>query len=192
MANTMTTYVRIVNLDTDSHKKFKELFSTPENSSFVDTFDNLNKMYGVKFDELNGPSRDWMEENVGSKYIEIELNSPVVEGEFSSEEYLILNTAWTVPTEYLQKLVEVLGKDNKEVAVYGTYEDESYNPIGAFVYADDYDDIEDLYEEDELDMNEMFEDDDYREKIYEELYSHRDSLYEGYLEVKKEREEDSK
>lgn len=184
----MTTYVKIVNLDTESHKKFKELFSSPENSSFVDSFENLSKMYGENFNDDNPPSRDWMEENVGSKYIGIETSSPVDEGEFSSEESLIIDTAWSVPTEYLQKLVEVLGK---EVAVYGTYEDESYSPMGAFVYADDYDDIEDLYEEDELNMIEMVENDEYLEDIYDQLYSHRDSLYESYLEVKTERENET-
>jgi hypothetical protein len=72
---------------------------------------------------------------------------------------------------------------------YGTYEDEGYSPVGAFVYGYDYDDIEDY---DEVDSERMWEDDDYNEEIYSELYSLRDGLYESYLEVKKEREEDDR
>jgi hypothetical protein len=67
--------------------------------------------------------------------------------------------------------------------VYGTYEDDGYDPIGAFVYAVGYDDIEDY---DEVETDKMFQDDDYMEEIYDGLYELRDSLYEGYLEVKNE------
>jgi hypothetical protein len=36
----------------------------------------------------------------------------------------------------------------------------------------------------------MWDDEDYMYQIMDELHDHRDSLYEGYLEVKKEREEE--
>ena len=77
---------------------------------------------------------------------------------------------------------------DKDIVAYGTYEDESYSPIGAFVYGFDYDDIEDY---DEVDGQRMWDDDDYKDDIMDKLHDHRDSLYEGYLEVKKEREEDN-
>ena len=38
----------------------------------------------------------------------------------------------------------------------------------------------------------MMDDDEYNERVYDELYSLRDGLYESYLEVKKEREEDDR
>ena len=38
----------------------------------------------------------------------------------------------------------------------------------------------------------MMNDDEYHEKTYDELYSLRDSLYNSYLEAKKEREEDDR
>jgi hypothetical protein len=101
--------------------------------------------------------------------------------EYSSEVDLVIETSWSVPTEYLKKIVEFIGGD---VVVYGTYEDEGYDPLGAFVYAVDYDDIED-YEEVEYDK--MFQDDDYMEEMYDGLYELRDSLYEGYREVINER-----
>ena len=76
---------------------------------------------------------------------------------------------------------------DEEVAIYGTYEDESYSPMGAFVYAFDYDDMEDY---DEVDSDKMSDDEDYREEIYDELHALRDSLWASYLDVKKEREEE--
>jgi hypothetical protein len=101
---------------------------------------------------------------------------------FIEVDYMDSIDAGIIPRrEYLQKIVEFIGGD---VVVYGTYEDESYDPIGAFVYAVDYDDIED-YEEVEHDK--IFEDDDYLEEMYNGLYELRDSLYEGYLEVIEER-----
>lgn len=179
MANTMTTYVKVVNLDPESHKKYMELFSIPENRTSVDVLENLNKMYGENFDEANPPSRDWMERNVGVKSIDIEENS-VGNGEFSYEMDLLLSTPWSFPSEYLEKLIEVLGEDNEDIVIYGTYEDEGYSQLGAFLYANEYDDIEDLdYDVDEERMN---TDDDYRDEMYEKLNSHRDSMYDLYLE----------
>ena len=77
---------------------------------------------------------------------------------------------------------------DKDIVAYGTYEDESYSPIGAFVYGFDYDDIEDY---DEVDGQRMWDDDDYKDDIMDKLHDHRDAMYESYLVVKKEREEDN-
>jgi hypothetical protein len=169
MANTMTTYVKVGSLNEETHKKFVELF---EKSG--DQVSHFNTLYETDLEDIE---REWMLENVGAKWINIECDDL----EYHDTMELVLETAWTVPTEYLQKIVEYIGGD---VVVYGTYEDESYDPIGAFVYAVDYDDIED-YEEVEHDK--IFEDDDYLEEMYDGLYELRDSLYEGYREVMDER-----
>ena len=185
MANMVTTYVKIVNLNDETRKKVLDLFSTPENSSYVNILENLNKVYGESFSEPDGVTRVWMDDNVGAKSLEIETsydNEP-------DTNYLdlILTSAWNVPTNYMEKLVSVLNEMDKEVAIYGTYEDESYSPMGAFVYGFDYDDMEDL---EDVDGEKMWDDDDYREVMYDELHDLRDSLWEGYLEVKKDREEE--
>ena len=172
MANTMTTYVKVGSLNEETHKKFVEIFETSG-----DEVKHFNTLYGNDFKDLGDIDREWMTENVGAKWILIECDDL----EYSDTMELVLETAWSVPTEYLQKIVEYIGGD---VVVYGTYEDESYDPIGAFVYAVDYDDIED-YEEVEHDR--IFEDDDYLEEMYDGLYELRDSLYEGYREVMDER-----
>ena len=179
MANTMTTYVKVGNLNEETFNKLNGLLEKDsDNTSYVDIVNHVNKLYGTEFSEPdNFMDRGWMEENVGSKWFTVECDVD----EYSTEVDLVIETAWSVPTEYLQKIVEFIGGD---VVVYGTYEDEAYDPIGAFVYAMDYDDIED-YEEVEHDR--MFEDDDYLEEMYDGLYELRDSLYEGYREVINER-----
>lgn len=186
MANTMTTYVKIVNLNEETFNKVKELFETEgENSSIVNLTNHFNGLFDWEYDETDYNQREWMIENIGSKWISVEFNG----SEYSPEVDLIIESKWSVPTEYIQKVVEFLNKVDKDIVAYGTYEDEGYSPIGAFVFGYDYDDIEDY---DEVDGERMWNDDDYNEEIYNGLYSHRDSLYEAYLEVKKEREEDDR
>jgi hypothetical protein len=185
MANMITTYVKIVNLNNQTIKKVLELFSITEKSYYVNLNENLNKVYGENFSEQNEVTRIWMDDNVGSKTLQIETNYNIGDSDYFE---LIITSAWEVPTKYLEKLTSVLNKFDKEVAIYGTYEDESYEPIGAFVYAYDYDEMEDY---DEVDSEKMIDDDDYRDKIYVSLKELRDSLWESYLEVKKEREEEA-
>jgi len=169
MANTMTSYVKVGGLNEETHKKFVELFEKSD-----DLLNHVNTLYGTDFKEID---KDWMLLNVGSTFLEIECEDL----EYRETIDLILETAWSVPTEYFQKIVEVIGGD---VVIYGTYEDEGYDPLGAFVYAENYDDIEN-YEEFEYDK--MFQDDDYMDEMYDGLYELRDSLYEGYREAMDER-----
>ena len=182
MANTMTTYVKIVNLNEETFGKVKEIFETEgENSSEVNVVNHFNKLFGTEFNDTdNYMSREWMDENIGSKWIRIEFGDV----EYTPEVDLVLETSWNVPTEYIQKVVEVLNELDKNIVSYGTYEDEGYSPVGAFVYGYDYDDIEDY---DDVDSDRVWGDDDYMEEMYDALYQHRDSLYESYLEVIEER-----
>lgn len=193
MANIMTTYVKIVNIDGESHKKLVDLFQTQgETFDEVDLLPHFNKLYDRDFnntDNLCGVS--FMNDNVGSKWLSIEFGGWSTENFVKEENQvdLILESAWNVPTKYLERLTEVLTEINQDIIVYGTYEDESFEPIGAFVYGYDYDDIEDY--DDEVDAERMLTDEEYRYEIMDYLYEHRDSLYESYLQVKKEREEEN-
>jgi hypothetical protein len=192
MANVMTTYVKIKNLDAESHKKLVDLFQT-EGDSFTDKdiLPHFNKLYDRNFNDTNNfYGIAFMTDNVGSKWLNIEF------GCWSTEEFkqysdtvdLILESAWNVPTLYIEQLTSVLTEINKDIIVYGTYEDESWEPMGAFVYAYDYDDIEDY--DDEVDVEDMLNDEEYRYQVMKDLYEHRDMLLEAYLQVKQEREED--
>jgi hypothetical protein len=192
MANIMTTYVKIKNLDEESHKKLVDLYET-NNESFdeKDLLPHFNKLYDREFNDTdNFYGIAFMNDNVGSKWLSIEFGcwSTKEFKEYSDTVDLVLESAWNVPALYLEKLTEVLTEINKDIVVYGTYEDESWEPMGAFVYAYDYDDIEDYDEE--VEFEDMLNDEEYRYQIMEEVREHRDAMYEAYLEVKKEREED--
>ena len=192
MANVMTTYVKIKNLDEETHKKLVDLYQT-ESESFTDKdlLPHFNKLYDRNFNDTdNFYGIAFMNDNVGSKWLNIEFGCWSTEEfkQFSDTVDLVLESAWNVPTLYLEKLTEVLTEINKDVVLYGTYEDESWEPMGAFVYAYDYDDIEDYDEE--VEVEEMLQDEDYRYEVMNDLREHRDAMYEAYLEVKAEREED--
>jgi len=193
MANTMTTFVKIINLNKESHEKLVDLFQT-KGETFderEDLIPHFNKLYDKDFNDTdNFYGIDFMNENIGSKWLRIEFGVWSTKNfvEKTEEVDLILESAWNVPTKYLERLTQVITEINKDIIVYGTYEDEMYEPVGAFVYADDYDDIEDYDEE--IEINDMLEDEEYRYEVMNDLYEHRDSLLESYLEIKKEREED--
>jgi hypothetical protein len=193
MANIMTTYVKIKNLDKESHKKLVDLFQT-ESESFTDKdlLPHFNKLYDRDFNNTdNFYGVGFMNDNVGSKWLSVEFGCWSTEEfkQFSDSVDLVLESAWNVPTKYLEQLTYVLTQINKDIVVYGTYEDESWEPIGAFVYADDYDDIEDYDEE--VVVEDMLNDEEYRYEVMNDLREHRDVMYEAYLEVKAEREENN-
>jgi hypothetical protein len=192
MANIMTTYVKIKNLDEESHKKLVDLFQTKgETFTDEDLLPHFNKLYNRNFNDThNFYGISFMLDNVGSKWLTIEFGCWSFEEfkQYSDTVDLILETAWNVPTTYLEHLTAALTEINKDIIVYGTYEDESYEPMGAFVYADDYDDIEDY--DDDVEVEDMLNDEEYRYQVMKDLYEHRDMMLEAYLEVKKEREED--
>jgi hypothetical protein len=192
MANIMTTYVKIINLNEESHNKLVDLFQTEEKSfTEKDLLPHFNKLYGRDFNDTdNFYGVSFMNDNVGSKWLNIEFGCWSTEEfvKFSDTVDLVLESAWNVPTLYLEQLTSVLTKINKDVVVYGSYEDESWEPMGAFVYADDYDDIEDYDEE--VEFEDMLNDEEYRYEVMNDLHEHRDAMYESYLQVKQEREED--
>lgn len=193
MANVMTTYVKIINLNEESHKKLIDLFQTKgETFEHEDLIPHFNKLYDREFNDTdNFYGIGFMNDNVGSKWLRIEF------GEWSTENFvkqenevdLILESAWNVPTKYLEQLAYVLTEINKDIIIYGTYEDESWEPMGAFVYAHDYDDIEDYDEE--VEYEDMLNDEEYRYEVMSDLYEHRDAMLEAYLQVKQEREEEN-
>ena len=180
----MTTYVKVVNLNEETFKQIKELFENEgPNGAYVDLFKHVNKIYGTEFDESN-LDRTWMVDNIGVQWFSIEFGHV----DYSPEVEFVIESGHNVPTEYLQNLINHLTQWDKDIAMYGLYEEEEYKLIGAYVYGYDWDDVEDY---DDYDSTRMWDDDDYRDEIMDELHDHRDSMYESYLEAKKEREEDN-
>jgi hypothetical protein len=185
MANIMTTRFTIKNLNEETFEKLKALMELePKEKYHVDYIKNINILYEKEFNDEVIPDYEFMVENVGAKWITIEG----IDENFSEEVDVFIESAWSVPTGYLEKLAEYLTNLDKNIYLTGTYEDESLEPMGAFVYGHKFDDIEDL--DVEIDHDRWWEEDDYRDGVYEELYELRDNLYEGYLEVMRDREDE--
>jgi hypothetical protein len=187
MANIMTTRFTIKNLNEETFEKLQSLMELNQNDNYsVDYIKNINILYEKEFTDEVIPDYEFMVENVGAKWITIEG----IDKNYSDEVDVLIESAWSVPVGYLEKLAEYLTKLDENIILTGTYEDESMEPMGAFVYGHNFDDIEDL--DVEIDHDRFWDDDEYRDEIYGDLYELRDNLYEGYLEVKQEREEDVK
>lgn len=187
MANVMTTRVTVKNLNAETFEKLKALMAIDEKDKYyVDWINNINMLYEKEFTIENAPDYEFMTESVGAKWINIEG----IDQNFSEEVDLLIETAWSFPAEYMEKLAQYLTNFDKNIYLTGTYEDESLEPMGAFVFGHNYDDVEDL--DVEIDEARWWEEDEYRDGIYEDLYELRDDLYEGYVETMEERAEDEK
>lgn len=177
----MQTFVKVKNCNEHILALVKELVLPKSGDVDVTTIDIINRLYDTDYEwdyelrEGTWPSKEFMDEFIGSKWISIQDD---VHDEDSCN--FIIETAWSVPIPFLQNLANKLGSFKEDCYLVGTYEDESYSPIGAFVFGKDYDDIEDFDEE--VDTDRMWDDDDYRESIFDELNYHKESLESGFIE----------
>jgi hypothetical protein len=179
MANHMTTYVKVDNLNEESFDKLIQLIYPSKGQYNIQSVEIVNRLFETDYsvEEKRFPDNGWMLDNIGAKWIEIECDDTP---EFDTTYSFRVTSAWHVPEEYLLTLTQTLVDIKSDVVLYGTYEDESYDPIGAFVYADDYDDAEDL--DIEIDFDQIWEDADYRISIFDELHLLKENLYDSYLE----------
>ena len=186
----MSTFVKVRNLDEDSFNRLIELVYPSDGSYSLQSIGIVNKMWKTNYSVENNsyPEYEWMLDNIGAKWIEIECDDePIFDTEYSFR----VTSAWHVPDEYLRKLTAELVKIKEDVTVSGTYEDESLDPIGSFIFALDYDDIEDL--DIEIDFERFWDGEDcdeYREEIYDDLRLHETWMYECYLESLEEEDDD--
>ena len=231
MATEMDVYVQIKNANKEVFNRLKDIFMDPDTekeyrNSSIKTPHMVNTLYGtnIAYKEDVGESwnekdnwvpDDWWDENVGTRYIHSQID--YLDDE-NGQGAIILTTAHRVPQEFLNNLAKDLAKIKEDCYIYGTYECETYDPVGAFIYAGDYEDIEDndsmevceiqelMQDEDIEDVNydgemvnyesgyEWFEDSpNGREKLHDDQAKLRDSLveaYKEYLEDKKNNPED--
>jgi hypothetical protein len=195
MANEMETYVSIKNGNKEVSKKLDELFTPTEGEYNSRTIELINRLYNKDFtwdislskdeNEANKntwPEYNWLGDNVGSKWIYSEFDGD----EDFSYIHLVLTTPWSVPQGFLKKLSEILSDIKKDCYIVGTYEDEGYDPMGAFIYANGYDDIEDLDEE--IDDDRIWEDDFYTEELREKTSKLQSDIEDAYLQFLNEKE----
>lgn len=196
MANHMETYVSINNIDEKVKQKLQELCQVPEGQDQVGTLEIVNRLYGGDFTWDNSlsndenkelgntwPSYDWMTENIGSKWVYIEYHE--IEDDYAN---INLVSAWSFPEGLIQKLTDVLTDIKEDVYLSGTYEDEGLDPVGAFVWAKDFDDIEDF--DHDYDTDEVWEDDEVREQFYDELADLRNELIDSYFDFVSDNEDE--
>jgi len=204
MATSMDTFVSVRNGNKEVAKRLKELLDTDDSNQLV------NNLFDTDFNEDNYPTVEWMVDNVGAKWIRSEFHYD----DDPAMCHVQFETAYSVPQGFLQRLAEELGKVKEDCYIVGDYEDESPTLIGTFVYAHDYDDIEDddsievgeilekmLEEEpiEDVDFNgetiEFFDGYDWfsgspngRERMHDKQAELKKSLEDAYLEYLKEKE----
>ena len=192
MANEMSTYVRVANGNQKVADRLKELFTPTEGQYEVNAVEILNRMLGTNYSyndrpdwnrEVDWPTQEIWDSYIGPKWM-------FVDYEHSDEPEdcgIRIRSAWSVPNEFLEKLAEELYTIDENCYIYGTYEDESYDPMGAFLYAKDWDDMEDLDED--IDYDKIWEDDDYREELQYANNDLCDAMVEAYNEHLRDKEE---
>lgn len=83
----------------------------------------------VKMSDTDGVMNDWSIENLGSKWTYFSDNWGG--GEF------VIESAWYAPKEFYIHLYKMMVEIDPEVVIEVKYEDESYNPVGAFLIKKD-------------------------------------------------------
>jgi hypothetical protein len=228
MATEMDTFVTIKNGNKQVAEKLREIFQPNEGEWTCYSTTLANRLYGTNYtwndklkygenEELGNtaPDIEWMGENIGANWIYSVFT-------YNDQPELIdlkLTTPYAVPQGFLNKLAEVLSEVKSDCYIVGTYEDEIPQTVGAFVYAWDYEDIEDddsgVVEDilEQMESDEEIEDVDFngdviqfangwdwfsgspngREEMHNSLQELQVSLEEAYLEFvqdKKDNPED--
>ena len=194
MANEMRTFVKVVSDDIQVTERLNQIFKSRRNTYEVDALDVINNLNGTSYcfqnekedfnKDVDFPSNEMWEEFIGPKWMRVEYDS----GTLPEDCTIVLSSAWSVPIPFLLKLRNELQKIDPTCYIKGTYEDESFDPCGAFVAGEfDYDDMEDYDEV--YDWDEADEDDFYNESWFEQLFQLENDLERAYLEYLQDRKD---
>ena len=194
----MTSFVQIKNSNKNVAKKLKEIFTPKEGEYDVNAIQLMNRMHGTNYsykaekedwdEELDWPSINEWDAMIGPKWVYVEEFYMEDDNELGS---FNIRSAYSVPQSLLEGLSKIITEIKEDCYLIGTYEDEGYDPVGAFLYAKDWDDIEDL--DHPYDPQDLWEDDELRDQMWDEnceLQSDIESAYEEYLEDQKNNPED--
>ena len=194
MANEMQTFVTVKSNEPRVAKRLQEIFKSRRGTYEVDAIDVINNLEGTSycyknekenFDvDVDFPSNDLWESIIGPKWMDVEFDY----SELPEDCHIVLSSAWSVPIQFLLRLRDELQMIDEDCYLKGTYEDESFDPSGAFIVGKyDYDDMEDTDEVYDWDMHN--EDDFYTENWYDEINEMATNLEISYIEYLKDREE---
>ena len=177
MANNLKSFVTIKGND-ESVKLIDSMVDKINNNdsdspitAFATTFYN-----DVELTEDRSVLNTWSNKNLGSKWTV--LHDVQNDGEFSIE------SAWYPPKQFFIHLYNLCFKLDENVEIEVTYEDETYNPIGAIVIKKDRDGTPCIWEEADNDVENPlvdmdFDDENYDDtssEFYENLYENQQSL----------------
>ena len=193
MANEMRTFVTVKSEDPKVATRLQEIFKPQEGEYEATALDVINNIKGTNYTfndrddwdrEVDFPSNDLWEQMIGPKWMYVDYDHSD-EPEFCN---IVLRSAWSVPTGFLDTLRNELQKIDEDCYIKGNYEDESYDPCGAFVYGKfDYDDMEDYDEEYDWDAAE--EDDFYTENWHDQIYQLEQDVEKAYLDYLQDRKD---
>ena len=172
MANHLTSWIKVKAND-DTLKYVDSLVTKAEGKIENDTY-GITAFAKAFYKDVDcgdggGVMYDWANDNIGPKWTYLEDVQD--EGEFS------LTSAWYPPKEFYIHLYKLCVELDENVEIEVLYEDESYDPVGAFVIKKDKDGTPCIWgEEDYIDnpLDDMdWEDEDYDEtqqEFYDEVY----------------------
>ena len=198
----MRTFVTVVSDEPKVAERLQEIFKFEKVDGKYEphALDIINNLKGTNYEysnettnenwskEVDFPSDELWEELIGPKWLYVEYEHD----ENPAYCNIVLRSAWYVPTAFLETLRDELQKIDEDCYIRGTYEDESYDPCGGFVYGKfEYDDIEDIDEV--FDWDEYEEDDFYTENWHDQLADLEQSIvdaYHEYLQDRKDNPED--
>lgn len=175
----MTSFVEVKNTNKEINDYILQFCDVDKESKFYNTtireLDLVNDLYDTQFTEDDWWTAEWGRDHLGSKWIRfdyITIDDDGIE--------MNIDSAWSVPQGFFEKLGQKLGSLHRDCYLLGSYEDESYEPMGAFVYDLYYDDIEDLDEE--IDHDRIWEEDDYIESLHDMVGELKEDIERAYLD----------
>ena len=134
-------------------------------SSFAQAFYDNVEMSG------DGVLNSWSLDNLGSKWTVFYDN--MGGGEFSIE------SAWYPPKEFFIHLYNLMSEIDPEAVIEVMYEDETYNPVGAFVVKKDHNGVPAWSQEEDDEMENPTEDMDWDDEGFEDAQQEfMDEVYE--------------
>lgn len=193
MASEMRTFVTVHSENPQVAERLKEIFSPKEGNFETNAIDIINNIHGTSYcfedekedfnKEVDFPPNELWDEMIGTKWLFVEF----VGADTAEDSNIVIRSAYSVPVQLLEFLKSDLQKIDEKCYISGIYEDEMYDPSGAFVYgAYDFGEMEDqdeFYDQDEADEDEFYE-----ESWHEQLYEMRQNLIDLYFEFLEDKE----
>jgi len=191
MANEMRTFIKIISNKKEVSYELQELFRYRQGNNEADALDVINYINGTEYSfsdetskenwdkEVDFPTPDTWNELIGSKWLYVDY----VHDDLPKNCNIVIRSANSVPIPFLKTLHNILLEIDNKIIIKGTYEDETYDPSGAFIYAGtNYHNMEDL---DEIyNQEKALEDDFYNEKWQDKLFKLEQNLVDAFQETK--------